>query len=82
MPYFKVACRSISVNRGNVVSKLSEERVEFIKTPMNISDDVERPMLIFSIVPEWLALNCNLLNLFRRREFKDMSKAFALEVPN
>src|SRR5882724_1944313 len=56
--------------------------MELVKTPMNVTDDVERPMLMFQIVPERLALDDHLLNLFRRREFEDVPKAFAFQVAN
>ena len=56
--------------------------MKFVKTPMNVTDDVERPMLMLQIVPERLALDGHVLNLFRRREFEDVPKAFALQVAN
>jgi hypothetical protein len=37
-------------------------------------------MLVLQIVPERLALDDHVLNLFRRREFEDVPKAFALQV--
>src|SRR5437879_4351759 len=56
--------------------------MELVKTSMNVTDDVERPMLMLKIVPERLALDDYVLNLFRRRKFEDVPKAFALQVAN
>jgi hypothetical protein len=65
---------------GDLISELGEERMEFIKATVDVTDDVERPMLMLQIVPEWLALDDHVLDLFRRREFEDVPKAFSLQV--
>ena len=56
--------------------------MEFIKTPVNVADDVERPMLMLQIVPERLSFDDYIINFFRRREFEDVPKAFSLQVAN
>src|SRR6266496_1216136 len=56
--------------------------MKLIKAAVNITDDVERPMLMLQIVPERLPFDEYIINLFRRREFEDVPKAFALQVAN
>ena len=54
--------------------------MELIKSPVYITDDVERSMLVLQIVPELLTLDDHTLNLFGCGEFEDMPKALTLQV--
>jgi hypothetical protein len=47
------------------IAKLPHEFDQLIKAAMNVTDDVEGPVLGLLIVPEWMAFNCDRINLFR-----------------
>ena len=47
---------------------------------MHVADDVEWSMVLLAVVPEWLTFNNDCFNLFRFREFVDMTKAFTFEI--
>src|SRR5687768_6062384 len=48
---------------------------------MHITDDVERPLLMLEVIPEWLAFDRHRVHLFGRRDLEYVAEAFALEVP-
>ena len=66
----------------HVISELSEQLHEFIEAPMNIADDVERPVLVAEVRPERLPLDLHRLHLLRRVEHIDVAKTFALKATN
>ena len=47
---------------------------------MHVSDDIERTVFVFQIVPERLAFDLDSVDLFRRRENSNVTKAFTPEI--
>src|SRR6185436_118305 len=56
--------------------------MELVETTVHVADDVEWSMLVFAIVPEWLAFDHDCVDVFRRGQFVNVAKAFALQVAN
>src|SRR5262249_5829335 len=81
------ACRMTHFERGirtgvsmrDLVAERLQKCSELVEAAMNIPDDIERPMLVLSIVPERLALEDGVLNFFRRGKNIHVAKAFAIE---
>src|SRR5689334_2894979 len=57
--------RMLRLNFRDLVAELAEKQMEFVKTTVDVADDVEWPMLMFEIVPERLPLDDDCVNLFR-----------------
>ena len=77
---------SIAVRGGAVralfdfIPEPFEQRSQFVKTPVHIADDVERPVFVLEVIPEPLPLDDRSFNLFGRRKLVDVAEALTLQV--
>src|SRR5580765_3699663 len=62
------------------IGQLLEQLYKLVIAAVNIADDVERPVLMFQVVPERLARDLNSVNFFRRGEVKHMAETFTLQA--
>src|SRR5579884_4558384 len=63
----------------NLIPKLFEQGLQFLKAAMHIADNVERPMFMLQIRPEPLTLDLDGVDLFRRGENIDVMEAFTAQ---
>src|ERR1039458_3648618 len=61
------------------MSELAKQLHQFIKAPMHIADDVERPVFLFQIIPQRLTLNNSGLDVLQRFQHMDMPETLALQ---
>src|SRR5829696_2182461 len=54
--------------------------MKLIKTPVHVADNVEWPMLVLKVVPEWLPFDNNVFDLSHAGKLENVTKAFALEI--
>ncbi len=71
-----------AVSRSDRVAELRQKRMQLVVAAMNVANDVEWSMIVFAIVPERLALNHYLVDFGGRREFMNVTKAFAFQIAN
>ena len=64
----------------DLVTKLRQQRVQFVVTAVNVADNVEWAMIELAVVPERLALDDDGVDFFRGREFVNVTEAFAFEI--
>src|SRR5438067_1469540 len=62
------------------VSKLAKERAKLVVAPMDIADDVERPVVVTTVGIERLALNRRFLDHLHRVEREDVPESLALQA--
>jgi hypothetical protein len=62
------------------VTELGKEFDKFIKTTVDISDDVEGTMFVLQVVPERLPLNLSGINFFQSTEHVNSAKALTLQM--
>lgn len=65
---------------NNLISELSQQLSEFVDTAVNIADDIERPVLILPVVPEWLPFNGGGLNIFGSVQYMNVPEALAFKI--
>jgi hypothetical protein len=63
-----------------LVTKAGKQCLELVETSMYVTDNIEWSMLLLAVVPERLPFDSDCCNLFRCREFVDVTKAFAFEI--
>jgi hypothetical protein len=72
--------RLINAGRIPLVAELSQQLHELFATAVNISNDVERPMLALQVVPKRLTGDVGRSDLFRGRQFENVTKTLTLEA--
>ena len=63
------------------VPELLEQTFELVAAAVDVADDVERPAVLFPVVPERLPLDDGGIDLLLRLEDVDVPEAFASEAP-
>ena len=52
-----------SILRVNLVAEFPQQRLQLIKAAMYVTDDIKWPVLLLEVVPQWLSLDLDGLNL-------------------
>ena len=74
------ALEALGLNR-DVVPECAKQATKFVQAPMDIADDVERPVLIAPVYPERLALHDGRIDRLFRLQGENVSEAFPFQEP-
>ena len=77
LPTFWMMPRTSALS--SFVAELGQQLHQFIKTSVNIANDVERSMLLLQIIPQRLPLNHGGFDFFQRFQHMHMAETLALQ---